>query len=136
MPGGAGSQDNITSVNLYTCVGKKMPTYSTWYGCKMLTNEHYRHFIRMNNRKKSHKVEDYMRNGYKILKLPTDHQPLNYKLIDWLNQNCGEYGWTSDRWSLLAFASADQCTLFQLTWGGQVLELNGYTNKYCKKLRS
>lgn len=93
----------------------------------VLTNEHYKYFLRLNNRKKSHYVREYVRHKYPIIEIPRNLIPINQELIDWLNQNIGPYSWTSDQYRTIALTSDADATFFQLTWGGTLINKENLT---------
>lgn len=82
----------------------------------MMTNEHYKHFLRLNNRKCRHYEREFRSAGYELVQVPYELRPVNKKLGDWLNENCGEYTWTHNEYDLVAFSNSNHATLFKMTW--------------------
>lgn len=88
----------------------------------MMTNQHYRQFLRLNNRKRSHRVEDFVKYNYPIIEISKDCQPLhsNKNLMSWCTSNFN-FAWVHDGYELIVLSNQDHATFFQLTWGGEII---------------
>lgn len=78
--------------------------------------DYYKHFLRLNNRKRAFTQEEYEFAGYTVIDL-TDQRMINYyEIHEWCENTFTQGSWVSDGNKLFAFSREEQATLFKLAW--------------------
>lgn len=80
------------------------------------SKQHYRHFLRLNNRKKSHKPVDVTRAGYRSISVKWRWEDKNYsEYIEWLQKNCKQGSYLQHNGQFW-FAHEHDYVMFKLIW--------------------
>lgn len=79
-------------------------------------NNYYRWFLRLNNRKTHHTVDEIIKNNYPLIELTKNQFYSRQEIYKWCDQNIGEYRWAHNGYNQLTFCDEKYIVLFKLVW--------------------
>ena len=78
-----------------------------------MSNPYYKTFLRMNDRKRAHTEDAFIKAGYHVVKPSSTQQWSDMK--DWCRDQFGEYGFVGVSGTFV-FENQEQATQFKLVW--------------------
>ena len=82
-----------------------------------MSKEHFKWFLRLNDRKTQNSPEEFIRVKYPLLTLTLDQISRREEIYEWCDENIGLHRWCHNEYDLIAFYDEKCVVLFQMVWG-------------------